>query len=326
MGWKNRRVLVTGAGGFVGSHLAERLLIRGARVRALVRYNSLGTWGWLDHSNQKKEIEIFAGDVREKDSLKKAFHGIDVVFHLAALIGIPYSYETPASYVKTNIEGTLNVLQLALDSGAKVIHTSTSEVYGTACSVPISEEHLLRAQSPYAASKIAADKIVEAFHFSYGLPVVTVRPFNIFGPRQSMRAVIPTIIGQILNGTKIQLGNLKATRDLNFVTDTVEGFLLAGVTPRAIGRVINLGSGREISIGDLAKKILRLMGRNNPILTDRHRIRPHRSEVERLCANSAVAKQLLRWEPTCSLENGLRETISWIEENSSRYQSTSYAV
>src|ERR1051325_4170569 len=243
--WSNKTVLVTGAGGFIGSHLTEGLLARGATTRALIHYNSSSSWGWLEESPTKDEIEVFQGDIRDPDSLQSAINGCDVVFHLAALIAIPYSYQAPLSYVRTNVEGTLNVLQAAQRAESEVVvHTSTSEVYGTARTVPIDENHPLQGQSPYSASKIGADKIAESFNLSFGLPVVTVRPFNTFGPRQSARAVIPTIITQALNGSEIRLGNLEPTRDLNFVADTVEGFIKAAETPKAIGETINLGSGR----------------------------------------------------------------------------------
>ncbi|MDE2060237.1 MAG: SDR family NAD(P)-dependent oxidoreductase, partial [candidate division NC10 bacterium] len=239
MNWKSKHVLVTGAGGFIGSHLAEQLVNEGARVRAFVHYNALGGAGWLDDSPLSDQMEIFAGDICDRDSVRSAMRGTEVIFHLAALIGIPYSYHAPASYVRTNIEGTLNILQAARDLNVqRVIHTSTSEVYGTACFVPITEEHPLQGQSPYSASKIGADKLADAFHFSFGLPVVTLRPFNTFGPRQSARAVIPTIVTQCLAGETVRLGNLHPTRDLNFVDNTVEGYLLAATVPGAIGKTI----------------------------------------------------------------------------------------
>src|SRR5215813_15508660 len=310
MNWSGKKVLVTGAGGFIGSHLTERLVELGADVSALVRYTSTGTWGWLDRSAVKDQINVILGDICDQDAVLRLMDGIDIVFHLAALIGIPYSYHAPLSYVRTNIEGTVNVLQSAMRCGVeRVLQTSTSEVYGSARNVPISEEHPLQGQSPYSASKIGADKIAESFHLSFRLPVVTVRPFNTFGPRQSARAVIPTIVTQALNGSEIRLGNLEPTRDLNFVADTVEGFIKAAETPKAIGETINLGSGREISIRDLAALILKLMNRDIPIALEATRMRPENSEVDRLCADSRKGQSILGWTPKYSLEDGLLATI-----------------
>jgi dTDP-glucose 4,6-dehydratase len=333
--WQGKKVLVTGAGGFIGSHLAERLVEEGALVRALVHYNALGSWGWLDHSDLAAQMEVLAGDVRDSGSVGQAMSGVEVVFHLAALIAIPYSYQAPASYVATNIQGTLNVLQAARQAGAvRVVHTSTSEVYGTAQRVPIAEDHPLVGQSPYSATKIAADKLAESFHLSFGLPVVTVRPFNTFGPRQSARAVIPTIITQALAGQTVRLGNLNPTRDLNYVANTVDGFLAAAGAERAIGRTVNLGSGREISIGELALLIGRLLGRDMGgdlardlgIEQDPGRLRPEGSEVERLLADNRLAEELLGWRPRFSLEEGLQETIAWLGQNMQRYRPGVYAV
>jgi len=327
MNWSDKRVLVTGAGGFIGSHLTERLVELGAKTRAFVRYSSTGSWGWLDQSPRKNDIEVVLGDIRDQDTVMHALAGVDVVFHLAALIAIPYSYQAPLSYVRTNVEGTLNVLQAAQRAESEVVvHTSTSEVYGTARTVPIDENHPLQGQSPYSASKIGADKIAESFHLSFGLPVVTVRPFNTFGPRQSARAVIPTIITQALNGAEIRLGNLEPTRDLNFIADTVEGFIKAAETPKALGETINLGSGREISIGDLAALILKLMNRDIPIALESARVRPENSEVDRLCADSRKGQSILGWTPKYSLEEGLSATIEWIRENSERYRTGIYVV
>lgn len=329
MNWNSKRVLVTGAGGFIGSHLTERLVEAGASTQALVHYNALGTWGWLDHSPLRDEVKVIAGDICDRDSLRRAMRGVEVVFHLAALIAIPYSYHAPVSYVRTNVEGTLNVLQAAREENVeRVIHTSTSEVYGTARYVPIDEEHPLQGQSPYSASKIGADKLAEAFHVSFDLPVVTVRPFNTFGPRQSARAVIPTIVIQCLTRETVRLGNLHPTRDLNYVANTVEGFLKAASVPAAIGRTINLGSGREISIGDLATLIARLVGRPLNIESDRHRVRPDKSEVERLLADNTLARTLLGWdaERAVSLEEGLKRTIEWIQQNLERYRPDVYAI
>lgn len=327
MSWQQKKVLVTGAGGFIGSHLTEHLVSLGARTRALVHYNSRGARGWLDESAVKDDVEIILGDVRDRDMIQRSLDGVDVVFHLAALIGIPYSYHAPESYVQTNIEGTLNVLQEARRTGnTLVVHTSTSEVYGTARRVPITEDHMLQAQSPYAASKIAADKLAEAFHLSFGVPVVTVRPFNTFGPRQSTRAVIPTIITQALTAEELKLGALSPTRDFNYVMDTVEGFVRAAECPKAIGQVINIGSGEDISIGDVARTILDLVGRDIPINCENERVRPKDSEVERLCAANEKARSLLGWQPRHTLVEGLRETISWIKVNLSRYRTSAYSI
>ena len=327
MNWSDKKVLVTGAGGFIGSHLTERLIELGAKTRAFVRYSSTGSWGWLDHSPLKNDVDVVLGDIRDQDTVVNALAGIDVVFHLAALIAIPYSYQAPLSYVRTNVEGTLNVLQAAQRVESEiVVHTSTSEVYGTARSVPIDENHPLQGQSPYSASKIGADKIAESFHLSFGLPVVTVRPFNTFGPRQSARAVIPTIITQALNGSEIRLGNLEPTRDLNFVKDTVEGFIKAAESPKAIGETINLGSGREISIGDLALLILKQMNLDIPITLEGVRVRPENSEVDRLCADSRKGQTILGWAPKYTLEEGLAATVEWIRENSEQYRTGIYVV
>ncbi|MCL4552134.1 MAG: SDR family NAD(P)-dependent oxidoreductase [Candidatus Marsarchaeota archaeon] len=327
MDFTRRSVLVTGAGGFIGSHLAERLAALGARTRALVRYNSLNSWGWLEGSSAKDSIEVILGDVRDSDTVRDAMRGVDTVFHLAALIAIPYSYRAPLSYVRTNVEGTLNVLHEALIADvAMVVHTSTSEVYGTAQYVPIDEKHPLQGQSPYSASKIAADKMAEAFHLSYGLPVTTVRPFNCYGPRQSARAIIPTIISQALKEPALRLGNLKPTRDLNFVSDTVEGFVLAADCQGAVGEVLNLGTGREISIKELAGTILRLLGKDMSIESEDERERPKNSEVYRLCADSRKAREILSWQPGHTLEQGLLKTIAWIESNIDLYKSEAYVI
>lgn len=327
MNWDAKRVLVTGAGGFIGSHLTERLVELGADVRAFVHYNALGTWGWLDHSAVREDIEVVAGDVTDRESVRQAMQGVEVAFHLAALIGIPYSYRAPASYVRTNVEGTLNVLQAARELGLeRVVHTSTSEVYGTARRVPIDETHPLQGQSPYSASKIGADKMAEAYHLSFDLPVTTVRPFNTFGPRQSSRAVIPTIVTQCLAGQVVRLGSLEPTRDLNYVSDTVEGFVCAAATPAAVGRTVNLGSGREISVGELARLIASMMGEIITIESDTQRVRPAGSEVERLLADNTRARNLLAWNPRVSLEDGLQSTIDWIRKHHERYRSVGYVL
>jgi dTDP-glucose 4,6-dehydratase len=303
------------------------LVREGADVKALVHYNALGTWGWLDWSPARDDIEIIAGDICDRDCVRQAMLDVDIVFHLAALIGIPYSYQAPASYVMTNIQGTLNVLQSARDTEIeKIIQTSTSEVYGTARSVPISESHPLQGQSPYSASKIGADKMAEAFSLSFGLPVVTVRPFNTFGPRQSNRAVIPTIITQGLAGNVVRLGNVHPTRDLNFVANTVEGFLLAASMPGTIGKTFNIGSGREISIGDLVVLIGDILGTPIEVKCDERRTRPEKSEVERLLADNRLARSVLGWEPKISLEEGLKNTIDWIKENKGKFRHDIYAV
>lgn len=327
MNLKGKKILVTGAGGFIGSHLAERLVRENAKVRAMVHYNALGTWGWLDRSKFSEQMDVYVGDITDAGSVRKALEGIEIVFHLAALIAIPYSYIAPMSYVRTNIEGTINVLNAARDIGIeRMIHTSTSEVYGTAQKVPISENHPLQGQSPYSASKIAADKMVEAYHLSFGLPAVTVRPFNTFGPRQSARAVIPTIITQLLLDNELYLGNLDPTRDLNYVEDTVGGFLAAAVAPKVEGKTFNLGSGKEISIGALAELIGELIGKEASVKQEQKRKRPKESEVERLLADNSNAKRELGWQPRVELEQGLAETIDWITKNLDRFRSGVYVV
>lgn len=328
MNWRGRKVFVTGAGGFIGSHLAERLVKEGAKVKALVHYNALGSRGWLDASPLSGDMEIVAGDVRDGEYMEEAAKDAEVIFHLAALIAIPYSYKSPSSYVKTNIEGTLNLLNAARKAGVhRFVQTSTSEVYGTAREVPITEAHPLQGQSPYSASKIGSDKMAESYHLSFDLPLVTVRPFNTFGPRQSARAVIPTIITQCLNGGEIKLGNLTPTRDMNFVSNTVEGFLAAGCAPdTALGKTVNLGSGREISIGHLAALIAETVGVETNLSEEKERLRPPNSEVERLLASNALAKELLGWEPAVDLETGLKLTVEWFRENMDRYRPGVYAV
>ena len=327
MSWNGKKVLVTGAGGFIGSHLAERLVELGANVRGLVHYNALGSQGWLSHSPLRKQMEVVAGDICDRDSVRQATQGIDLIFHLAALIAIPYSYSAPGSYTRTNIEGTLNILRCALETGAqRVIHTSTSEVYGTARREPIDEDHPLQGQSPYSASKIGADKLAESFHRSFDLPLVTVRPFNTFGPRQSARAVVPAIITQCLTRQVIQLGSLHPTRDLNYVGNTVDGFIRAALANDVLGKTINLGSNRKISIGELAKLIASLANRTVTIEEDPKRIRPNKSEVGCLLADNTLARTLLGWEPKVSLEEGLAITIEWMQKNLDRYQPDEYRV
>lgn len=325
--YKNKSVLVTGAGGFIGSHLAEALVKHGAKVTALVHYNALGSQGWLNSSPLQKEMNIVAGDICDSGFMQTIIEGQQIVFHLAALIAIPYSYVAPESYVRTNVVGTLNVLQAARRCGTeRVLHTSTSEVYGTALYVPIDEKHPLQGQSPYSASKIGADKMAESFHLSFDTPVVTVRPFNTFGPRQSARAVIPTILSQILTKGEVKLGSLTPTRDLNYVDNTVDGYLQAGLNPAAIGQTISFGSGREISISDLAHLISKIVGREVPIILDEQRLRPSKSEVERLLADNSLAAELLGWQPQVSLEDGLAATIEWFRSNTHHYQPDKYNI
>ncbi|MEI7898150.1 MAG: NAD-dependent 4,6-dehydratase LegB [bacterium] len=311
----DKKVLITGGSGFIGSHLTEELIDRGCDVKVFVHYNSFNRWGWIDYlpSEKKKKIEVFTGDIRDPNGVREAMKGCDVVFHLAALIGIPYSYHSPDTYVDTNVKGTLNILQAArqLDV-SRIIHTSTSEIYGTAQFVPITEEHPVNPQSPYAATKAAADFLALTFYRSFNTPVAVVRPFNTYGPRQSARAIIPTIITQLVNGDgKVTLGSVTPTRDLNFVKDTANGFIKAAESDMALGEVINLGSNYEISVGDLARKIATLMGKEIHIQGADERIRPGKSEVERLWAANQKAKDLLNWQPEFDLESGLKETISW---------------
>jgi NAD dependent epimerase/dehydratase len=329
MDWKKRPVLVTGAGGFIGSHLVEALLNQGASVRAFVRYNSRGDVGLLSllPDSSYAALEIVAGDLRDPYAVAQACQGVTHVFHLGALIAIPYSYLHPREVVETNVLGTLNVLMAARETKVeRVVHTSTSEVYGTARTVPISEDHPLQGQSPYSASKIGADKLVESFYCSYGLPAVTVRPFNTYGPRQSARAVIPTIITQALARDQIRLGDLTPRRDLTYVEDTVAGFVAAGEASDVAGQTINLGSDQEISIGDLAQKIIALVGRSVEIVMDEQRLRPKQSEVRRLWSDNRKARELLGWQPRTSLDDGLLKTIQWISLHLDRYRLGEYQV
>jgi NAD dependent epimerase/dehydratase len=329
-----KKILVTGADGFIGSHLTEAVVRAGYDVRAFVLYNSFNSWGWLDRcaADVRGKFEVFAGDIRDPHGVRAALKDCGTVLHLAALIAIPYSYHSPDTYVDTNVRGTLNVVQAARDRGIdRVIHTSTSEVYGTARFVPITEEHPLQGQSPYSATKIGADQIAMSFHAAFATPVTIVRPFNTYGPRQSARAVIPTIITQIAAGSRrIKLGALRPTRDFNYVADTVAGFVAALRTPAAVGQVINLGSNFEISIGDTALAIARVMGVDIEILCDQQRLRPDASEVERLWADNSKARALLGWRPDydglAGLERGLRETVDWFKEptNLNLYRSDTY--
>ena len=327
-----RSVLVTGADGFIGSHLVEALVRSGHSVRATVMYNSLGHWGWLDKAPDdiKRELDVVALDIRDPHRVEKATEGIDTVLHLASLIAIPYSYNSPDSYVQTNVQGTLNLLQSALKSDVGLfVHTSTSEVYGSAQQVPISEKHPVVGQSPYSATKIGADQMAESFYRSFELPVVTLRPFNTYGPRQSARAIIPTIITQITSGqTEIKLGSLTPTRDFTWVGDIVYGFLAATKSIGSVGEVINLGSGEEISIGDLVKQIARLMNKQVTVVTDAERVRPDKSEVDRLVCDSSKAKEMLGWEPQVTLVEGLSKTIEWFSDpdNLSMYKSDRYNI
>jgi len=321
-------VLVTGAAGFIGSHLTEELVSRGYRVRAFVRYNARGDWGWLKTVPCLSEIEVCQGDIRDYDSVKSAVKGVEVIFHLAALIGIPYSYHTPLAYVKTNVEGTYNILQAAREAGvSRVVHTSTSEVYGTARYVPIDEQHPLQAQSPYAATKIAADQLALSFCCSFGLPVVVVRPFNTFGPRQSARAVIPTVIIQALSGNAvIRLGNLAPTRDFNFVKDTVAGMIAVGLSEQTVGEVINIGSGHEYSVQEIVKMVEKITGARLTVVEEIERMRPATSEVGRLLCDNQKARTLAGWRARYSFEDGLRETIAWFSENLHFYRPDLYSV
>ena len=329
---RNKKVLVTGGAGFIGSHLTEELLEQGCEVKVFVHYNSFNRWGWIDYlpEDKKKNIEIFTGDIRDPNGVREAMKGCDVVFHLAALIGIPYSYHSPDTYVDTNVKGTLNILQAARELGvSRIVHTSTSEVYGTAQFVPITEEHPINPQSPYAATKASADFLALTFFRSFQTPVVVVRPFNTYGPRQSARAIIPTIITQLINGNgHVTLGSVTPTRDLNFVKDTASGFIHAAKSDVALGEVINLGSNFEISVGDLANKIASLMGKEIDIDCAEERMRPEKSEVERLWAENQKANSLLGWSPSYDLESGLKETISWFSrpENMELFKTGIYTI
>lgn len=325
-----KKVLVTGADGFIGSHLTESLLEKGYDVKAFAYYNSFNTWGWLDTlpEEKKKEIEVFTGDVRDPNGVRTAMKGMDEVFHLAALIAIPFSYHSPDSYVDTNIKGTLNVLQAARDLGTeRVLVTSTSEVYGTAQYVPIDEKHPFQGQSPYSATKIGADRLAESFYRSFNLPVTIVRPFNTYGPRQSARAVIPTIITQLLAGkTEIQLGSLTPTRDFNYVKDTAAGFIAIAESDKTIGEEINIATGKEISIGDLAQEIINQINPQAKIVCDEQRLRPEKSEVNRLLGSNEKIKRLTDWAPAYTFEQGIHETIEFLKKNLSSYKTDIYNV
>ena len=328
------KVLVTGSDGFIGSHLTEALVRLGYQVRAFVMYNSFNSWGWLDQAAPeiKENFEVFAGDIRDPNGVRQAMRGCDKVLHLAALIAIPYSYHSPDTYIDTNVKGTLNILQAARDLGvARIVHTSTSEVYGTARFVPITEEHPLQGQSPYSASKIGADQLAYSFYASFGTPVVIARPFNTYGPRQSGRAVIPTIITQIASGVReIRLGAVSPTRDFNYVEDTVAAFIAAMESEGGLGEGVNFGSNFEISIGDTVALISEVMGRDITVVTDEQRLRPVNSEVERLWADNRKAKELFGWSPTHAgrdgLKRGLTKTVAWLSErtNLARYKADIY--
>jgi len=330
LNYSGKKVLVTGAGGFIASHLVARLVQLDADMRCFVRYTSRGSVGHLaDLPNEiVAELEVIFGDLRDADAVSQAVAGVDIVFHLGALIAIPYSYVHPREVSQTNIFGTLNVLSAVQRSErATVVHTSTSEVYGTAQYIPIDEKHALQAQSPYAASKIAADKLAQSFHLSFGLPIAIVRPFNTYGPRQSDRAVIPAIISQALSRSEVVLGALEPTRDFTFVTDTVQGFLAAALEPAALGQEINLGSNTEISIGDLCKLIIALLGKEDvDVRIDPARLRPERSEVLRLRADNSKAKQMLGWCPRISLTDGLRQTIDWVTAHPDSFTPSMYRL
>jgi NAD dependent epimerase/dehydratase len=327
-----KKILVTGADGFIGSHLTERLIQEGYSVRAFVNYNSFNSWGWLDSFSKEKlaKIEIFAGDIRDPNGVRTAMKGIDIVFHLAALIAIPFSYHSPDSYIDTNVKGTLNIIQAAKDLGVeRVLVTSTSEVYGTAQFVPITEEHPKQSQSPYSASKIGADAIADSFYRSFDLPLTIVRPFNTYGPRQSARAVIPTIITQLLNGKEeIKLGDTTPTRDLLFVKDTVNGFLEIAKTPELIGHEVNIATQSEISIHDLAMEMINQINPKAKIVTDTDRLRPEKSEVFRLFGSNEKIKKYTNWSPQYDLKSGINETIEWfkVKENLQQYKADIYNV
>ncbi len=323
MNWSGKKVLVTGAGGFIGSRLTEMLVKEGADVRALVRYNSRGTFGWLDESDShiRKSVEVVQGDIRDLDRVIGVVKGRTHVFHLAAMIAIPYSYISASEVVAVNVNGTLNVLTACrMHAVERMLHTSTSETYGTARYVPIDELHPMQGQSPYSASKIGADKLAESFHLSFDLPVATVRPFNTYGPRQSARAVIPSTIVQLLTGQEVKLGSLTPTRDFTFVDDTARGMMKIAETQAAIGKVTNLGNMKEISIGDLLALLCKLTGKNLPVWEDSQRIRPENSEVQRLLADTTQAQQMLGWTPEVTLEEGLRRTITWLEAHLDAYR------
>ncbi|MEA2399556.1 MAG: hypothetical protein QOK25_3112 [Thermoleophilaceae bacterium] len=329
MSVQGRAVLVTGAGGFIGGHLVQRLVRDGARVRALVRYNSRNERGTLDWIPPEAlgDVEAVLGDLRDVESVDRAVSGSEIVFHLGAQIAIPYSFVNPRDFFETNVLGTLNVAQAALTRDvSRIVHTSTSEVYGTARQIPITEDHPLEPQSPYAASKVAADKLMDSYHRSFRLPVTVLRPFNTYGPHQSARAVIPTIVSQALEGDVLRLGSLEPRRDLTFVADTVDGFVRAGAAPDAVGRTVQLGTGRDVSIGDVVRIVGEVLGRELTVQKDPDRVRPEASEVMRLIASPALAGELIGWAPQTDLEEGLRRTIEWIEKSRQRFRTEHYVI
>jgi NAD dependent epimerase/dehydratase len=325
-----KKVLVTGAGGFIGSHLVEELVRRGSEVRAFVRYNSRNHWGHLESVDPAvlKAVRIISGDISDPFTVDEAVKGVDTVFHLAALIAIPYSYIAPEHFVRVNVVGTLNVLKASLGHQVgRIVHTSTSETYGTALYVPIDEKHPLQAQSPYSATKVAADKLAESFYLSFQLPVSTVRPFNTFGPRQSARAVIPTVISQILSSSpQVKIGSLHPVRDFTFVSDTVNGFIQAATTPETVGKVINLGTGTGVSVGDLLEMVMKLLKVKKEVAVDESRIRPSQSEVQRLICDNTLAKKIMGWAPRYSLEEGVQKTIEYISRNMDLYKPDIYNI
>lgn len=325
---EGKKTLVTGAGGFIGSHLTEALVRRGAQVRVFVRYNSRGDQGQLEclAKEIKDEIEVFTGDLKDPEALRKPVKGCEMVFHLGSLIAIPYSYVNPMDFVQTNVIGIANLLNACISSDVeKMVHTSTSEVYGTAVYTPMDEKHPLQAQSPYSATKIAADKLAESYYRAFGLPVSIARPFNTYGPRQSARAIIPTIILQALNTDKIMLGSLDPTRDFTYVEDTVQGLIEVAKSPSSVGEVINIGCGKEISIGELGRMILSIIGKEEEIIREDRRVRPEKSEVERLMCDNSKAAELLNWQPQTSLREGLKRTVEWFKEHAEEYR-TNYII
>jgi len=329
MKWEDKRVLVTGAGGFIGSHLVDELLQKGAEVTAFVHYNARNDWGMLEgrYSEKTPNLTVIAGDVADSLFVKKAVAEKEYVFHLAALIGIPYSYVAPESYINTNVKGTLNVMQACLDHEVtRVVHTSTSEVYGTAQYTPIDEKHPLQGQSPYSASKIGADKIAESFFCSFGLPVTTIRPFNTFGPRQSTRAVIPTIITQALTGNTVKLGSLTPIRDLTYVADTANGFINLAESKKTVGTTVNTGSGRGVTIGELAEIIIQQVNPKARIVCEEKRVRPEKSEVMELLCDNRLARDLAGWKPSYALEEGLAQTVTWMKDHIASYKPGLYTV